>query len=126
MSRPLVLVADDDPLLRQLLELRLRVAGYEVIAVRDGVAALEALQLARPFALVLDAMMPRLGGFELLRHVRAKESAERVRVIMLTALRHEDDIVSALQQGADDYLTKPFSPDELIARLGRFSRGKAA
>lgn len=126
MASPLVLVADDDPLLQSLLDLRLRSAGYGVALAKDGVAVVEALALTRPDLVVLDALMPRMGGFEVLRCIRAQESLRGVRIIMLTALRHEDDIVSALRQGADDYLVKPFSPDELIARIARWVPARAA
>lgn len=121
MSIPTILVADDDPLLVALLEIRLKDAGYQTATAKDGVAALEALCASKASVVVLDAMMPRMGGFEVLRRLRADKSKSVVRIIMLTALRHEDDAISALKQGADDYVTKPFSVDELMARIERFA-----
>lgn len=126
MTNPLVLVADDDPLLLSLLEIRLKNAGFGVALAKDGVCALEMFARCRPQVAVLDAMMPRMGGFEMLRHIRSRATSSEVRVVMLTALKHEDDIVGALRQGADDYLVKPFSPSELIARIERWRMEKAA
>jgi DNA-binding response OmpR family regulator len=116
-----ILLADDDPLVCALLELRLKQVGYDVHVAADGLAALDALELVKPDVVVLDAMMPRLGGFDVLRRIRGQPRLHRLRVMMLTALRHEGDVVNAMRQGADDYLAKPFSPDELIARIERWA-----
>ncbi len=120
MSDPLVIVADDDPLLRQILEHKLSNSGYRVIAVEDGAAALEAAG-QRPSVIVLDAMMPVMDGFETLRRVKADPALRDITVVMLTALKREDDVVSALKLGAADYLAKPFNPDELVVRLQRLA-----
>jgi len=121
MSDPLVLIADDDPLLRQILEHKLSNSGYRVIAVEDGRAALDAAA-RQPSIIVLDAMMPVMDGFETLRRLKADEALRAIPVVMLTALKREDDVVSALKLGAADYLAKPFNPDELIARLARLAK----
>jgi DNA-binding response OmpR family regulator len=121
MTPPLVLIADDDPLLRAILEHKLAAAGYEVACVEDGRAALEAVRARPPAVLVLDAMMPILDGFEALRRLKADPATKDTCVVMLTALRRQDDIVSALKLGAADYLAKPFNPDELVARLARLA-----
>lgn len=121
MTAPLILIADDDPLLRAILEHKLAAAGYEVTCVEDGRAALEAVKARPPAVLVLDAMMPILDGFEALRRLKADEATKSISVVMLTALRRQDDIVSALKLGAADYLPKPFNPDELVARLARLA-----
>lgn len=121
MTAPLILIADDDPLLRAILEHKLAAAGYEVTCVEDGRAALEAVKTRPPAVLVLDAMMPILDGFEALRRLKADEATKSISVVMLTALRRQDDIVSALKLGAADYLPKPFNPDELVARLARLA-----
>ena len=118
---PLVLIADDDPLLRAILEHKLSAAGYRIQAVEDGRAALDAAREARPAVLVLDAMMPILDGFEVLRRLKADPELQAITVVMLTALKREDDIVSALKLGAADYLPKPFNPDELVARMARLA-----
>jgi len=121
MSKTLVLVADDDPLLRSILEHKLTRAGYDVALAEDGRAALEQSIALRPAVLVLDAMMPILDGFEVLRRLKSDDDTRDLTVVMLTALKRQDDIVSALQLGAADYLAKPFNPDELVARLGRLA-----
>jgi DNA-binding response OmpR family regulator len=121
MAKPLVLVADDDPLLRAILEHKLSTAGYDIILVEDGRAALEAACRFRPALIVLDSMMPIMDGVEVLRRLKADEDLCSLPVVMLTALKRQDDIVNALKLGAADYLPKPFNPDELIARLSRFA-----
>lgn len=121
MSKNLVLVADDDPLLRSILEHKLTRAGYQVALAEDGRAALDAAEQLSPSVIVLDAMMPVLDGFEVLRRLKSDEKLRDLVVVMLTALRRQDDIVGALQLGAADYLAKPFNPDELVARLTRLA-----
>lgn len=121
MADTLVLVADDDPLLRSILEHKLSRAGYVVALAEDGRAALEQSRALKPAVLVLDAMMPILDGFEVLRRLKGDDQTRSIAVVMLTALKHQDDIVSALQLGAADYLPKPFNPDELVARLVRLA-----
>lgn len=116
---PLILVADDDELLRELLEYRLSARGYMVIAVGDGMAAYQACKEHRPALVVLDAMMPELDGFALLRRLQAEGMLADTQVIMLTARGLEDDIVGAFRSGAADYLQKPFKPEELMSRIAR-------
>ncbi|MEJ2814192.1 response regulator [Caulobacter sp. CCG-8] len=126
MPNGLILVADDDPLLRSILEHKLTRAGYRVILAEDGGAALEQARALRPAVLVLDAMMPVLDGFEVLRRLKDDDQTRDLTVFMLTALKRQDDVVSALQLGAADYLAKPFNPDELVARLARLSPSEVA
>ncbi|WP_274627698.1 response regulator transcription factor [Arvimicrobium flavum] len=114
-----VLICDDDPLLRELIDFRLRAKGYDVIKAADGAEALAMAQSERPDVVVLDAMMPKSDGFEVLVRLKGDQRLCAVPVIMLTARKHERDIASALQKGADDYLVKPFIPEELLARLSR-------
>jgi DNA-binding response OmpR family regulator len=114
-----ILVCDDDPLLVDLVEYRLAARGFEVVVAHDGGEALARLAEGRPDAILLDAMMPVIDGYELLRRIRADETMAGVPVIMLTARRQESDIVTALELGASDYLVKPFIPEELVARLTR-------
>ena len=118
MSRS-VLLCDDDPLLVDLVQYRLAARGWEVLVARDGGEALEVLKERTPHAIVLDAMMPVVDGYELLRRLRAEEQTAAIPVIMLTARRQEQDVLSALQLGANDYMVKPFIPEELVVRLGR-------
>lgn len=119
MPVPHVLIADDDPLLCGLVEHRFSAAGYRVTAVADGCEALQAVAQDRPDLLILDAMMPVMDGFETLRRIHAEPELTNIPVIMLTALRQEEAVLNALSLGAADYLSKPFIPDELLARARR-------
>lgn len=109
-----VLVVDDEPALVELVAFNLRKAGFDVNTAADGAAALAAARSWNPQVVVLDVMLPGLDGFEVCRELR-KWSA--VPVLMLTARKEEVDRVVGLEIGADDYLTKPFSPRELVARV---------
>lgn len=122
-----ILICDDDPLLLDLMEFRLGAKGYQVSKAVDGAEALEKVASERPSVVVLDAMMPKSDGFEVLARIKADPALSDTPVIMLTARKSEKDIVSALQKGADDYLVKPFIPEELLARLSRLlARGSGS
>jgi DNA-binding response OmpR family regulator len=123
-SSPVILIADDEPLLTELLEFRLGAKGYDTVVAHDGREALAKLEEEKPEAVVLDAMMPVHDGFEVLRRMRANPATADTPVIMLTARRGEADVVGALELGANDYLVKPFLPEELMIRLGRLLAGK--
>ena len=114
-----ILVCDDDELLTELLQFRLEAKGFDVVVACDGREALVSVKDSPPDAVVLDAMMPGLDGFEVLRRLREDTATRDIPVIMLTARKGERDIVEALRLGASDYLSKPFIPDELSARLVR-------
>lgn len=114
-SRPRILIADDNADMRAYVERLLR-PHYEVEAVADGQAALVAIQAEPPDLVVADVMMPRLDGFELLRELRANPETRTMPVILLSARAGEESRLEGLEQGADDYLTKPFSARELLAR----------
>ena len=109
-----VLIADDDADLRELIAFTLAQAGYLVIKAADGPAAVRAFESESADLLVLDINMPGLSGFQVCEAIRARS---RVPVMMLTVRGEEEDLVSALGLGADDYLTKPFSPRTLLARI---------
>jgi phosphoserine phosphatase RsbU/P len=113
-----VLLAEDEPDTLQLLQILLAKWGYEAVATRDGAEAWEALSVegAPPLA-ILDVMMPQLDGLEVCRRVKQADAPVPVYVIMLTAKTLPREIVSGLEAGADDYLTKPFDPSELRARI---------
>ncbi len=119
-----ILVCEDDPLLVDLLQYRLVASGYEVAVARDGQEAIDHLAETLPDAIVLDAMMPVMDGFEVLRRVREGPATANIPVIMLSARKQEDDIVAALRLGANDYVVKPFMPEELIVRLDRIVRAR--
>lgn len=120
----LILIADDEPLLTELLEYRLQAKGFQTVIARDGREALAQFEAVHPDAVVLDAMMPVHDGFEVLRRIRANHEFGDIPVIMLSARRSEADIVGALELGADDYIVKPFLPEELMVRLQRLLAAK--
>ena len=109
-----VLVVEDDQTLREVLKYNLSKEGYEVLAARDGVQALETARSLRPDLVILDIMLPRLTGDEVCRILRSEGT---VPILMLTARTEEIDKVVSLELGADDYMTKPFSMRELLARV---------
>jgi two-component system, cell cycle response regulator len=113
-----ILIADDDPVSCRLLDRLLNKWGYQVIAAHDGAEAWEVLQAERaPRVALLDWMMPGMDGLEVCRRVRARSSQPYVYIILLTANDKVGNVVEGLESGADDYLTKPFHPQELRARL---------
>jgi two-component system, OmpR family, phosphate regulon response regulator PhoB len=114
---PTILVADDEDDVRELVAYRLTRSGYEVIDAVDGQEALRLALEQPPDLMLLDVMMPRLDGYELTRRLRAEESLRSTPVILLTARSQESDVGRGFEVGADDYLKKPFSPDELVARV---------
>ncbi|MGO4596898.1 response regulator transcription factor [Terrabacter sp. 2RAF25] len=115
-GRGLVLVVEDEPAIADVLRLNLRAAGYGVAVVGDGAAALEATRTLRPSALVLDIGLPTLDGIEVCRQLRGR--GDWTPVLFVTARDDEVDRILGIELGADDYITKPFSPRELVARLG--------
>ena len=115
MTSELILLVDDEPSIVQLARMYLERENFRVEAVGDGEAALEAIQRLTPDLVVLDVMLPRLDGFEVCRRMRAEDNP--VPVIMLTARDEDIDKILGLELGADDYLTKPFNPRELVARI---------
>jgi len=120
--RPAVLLVDDDPTLLSVLSRRVARAGYEVRTARSGSAALKQLEAGWPALLVIDLMMPEMDGFELAR--RVKQIAD-LPIIVLSALDASEAKVTALELYAEDYVTKPFDPDELVARVQRVLRRAA-
>ena len=112
-----VLVADDDEDILQLVSFRLERAGYTVVTAADGQQALAAAREHQPDLAVLDVMMPGLNGYEVTRQLRADETTAHIPVILLTARVQEADVSRGFEAGADDYLRKPFSPQELRSRV---------
>src|SRR5688572_4310631 len=109
-----VLVVDDEPIVRDVVVRYLARAGFETIEAGDGEEARSLLERERPDVVVLDVMLPRLDGLELCRWIRGRSA---IPVILLTARGDESDRIAGLDLGADDYVTKPFSPRELAARV---------
>jgi DNA-binding response OmpR family regulator len=116
-DRPVVLAADDDEDILELVAFRLERSGYTVLQARDGEQALELARAEKPDLAVLDVMMPKLDGFELTRRLRAEEATSRMPIILLTARAQDTDVDRGFESGADDYLRKPFSPQELSTRV---------
>lgn len=112
-----ILVAEDEPQTAQLIEFKLKQQGYAVTIVSNGEQALKMLSANPPSLLILDGMMPVMDGFEVLRRVREDQKTRAIPVIMLTAKSREKDVVTGLELGASDYIVKPFSPAELVARI---------
>lgn len=117
MRKPSILVVEDDTDIQQLVSYNLIKAGFNVTCADTGEEALQLLGREQVDAMVLDLMLPGKDGNEVCRAVRSQEAIKGLPIIMLTAKSEEDDIVSGLECGADDYVTKPFSPRVLIARL---------
>lgn len=122
MSNQRILVVEDEPMVAEVVQRYLRRDGHEVQVVRDGNAALETFDQFQPDLIVLDVMLPGIDGFEVCRRVRARSQTP---VIMLTARGEEIDKLVGLGLGADDYVTKPFSPRELAARVKAMLRRAA-
>ncbi|GAA0585590.1 hypothetical protein GCM10010172_83480 [Paractinoplanes ferrugineus] len=121
-----VLVADDDADIRDLVAFKLEQAGFDVIAVEDGQAALEQARSRQPTLAVLDVSMPGLSGIDVCKMLRADPATAGILIIMLTARVQEQDVEGGFSAGADDYVTKPFSPRELVSRIqALLSRARA-
>ena len=114
---PTVLVVDDDPDIRVIAAMKLEQAGLRVLAEADGDAALAAALEQNPDAVLLDWMMPRLTGIEVCARLRAHAQTAQTPIILLTAKAQEADIERGFAAGANDYIVKPFSPRELVARV---------
>jgi len=114
---PVVLVADDDADMRELIRYRLERSGYTVVTAVDGQEAVTLAAEHVPALAVVDVMMPRLDGYEVTRRLRAAPETARMPVILLTARAQEADVAQGFAAGADDYIRKPFSPQELSARV---------
>ena len=117
VARPRILVADDDPDIQALVAYRLERAGYDVVTADDGVMALALAIEHRPDVAVLDVMMPRLDGYGVTRGIREHEGIAQMPVILLTARVEDADMTRGYEAGADDYLPKPFSPQDLRSRV---------
>ncbi|WP_422392993.1 response regulator [Neomoorella humiferrea] len=111
---PKILIVDDEPAIVELVAYNLQQAGFTTVTAGDGAEALAKAETEKPDLIILDVMLPKVDGFEVCRSLRARGNTP---ILMLTARREEIDRVLGLELGADDYLTKPFSPRELVARV---------
>ncbi len=123
MAGELILLVDDEPHITELAQMYLEQAGYSVSAVGDGKAAMAAVVNLQPALMVLDVMLPYMDGFEVCRELRAKDNP--ILILMLTARDEDIDKIVGLELGADDYMTKPFNPRELVARVKAILRRSA-
>src|SRR5580700_7444569 len=122
VSSERVLVVDDEPDIVALVAYHLAKSGYRVSTAANGYDALGLARQERPALVVLDLMLPGLSGFDVFEQLRGDDGTRDVAVLMLTARRDEPDRIRGLSLGADDYLTKPFSPQELVLRVGAILR----
>lgn len=120
---PLIVVAEDDDDIRELLAMRLASRGFEVATATDGRAALELVRTRRPVAAVLDWMMPVVQGHEVCRMLKEDASTAEIPIVLLTARAMEGDVHRAFELGADEYITKPFDFEELVQTLRRLLAG---
>ncbi len=126
MDNELVLVIEDEDDIRELVRYNLSKEGYRVLAVATGEEGIAAAEARHPDAVLLDLMLPNVDGLTVCRRIRSSPRTERIPIIILTAKGEEADIVSGLNLGADDYITKPFSPRVLVARLRAVLRRRLA
>ena len=112
-----ILVAEDDPDIRELIALSLRFAGYEVIPAADGQQAVDLAVERKPDLIMLDIRMPRLTGFEALEQIKQRDEFAQTPVVILSAKGQESEIQAGLELGAIQYILKPFAPDELVAKI---------
>jgi DNA-binding response OmpR family regulator len=118
-ERAPILICDDDDMIVQIVTSKLRSEGREVVTASNGASALQMIKASLPSALILDAVMPGIDGFDVLKLLRAHPRTAELPVLMLTARRSKDDVTKALNLGANGYLAKPFSLGELAARVER-------
>jgi DNA-binding response OmpR family regulator len=116
-------IAEDDPEIQELLQFKLRANDFDVTTFEDGQSCIKHLeQHGHEFdVVILDIMMPRTDGFQVLEHIRTDDSLSELPVLLLTARARESDVVEGFERGATDYMTKPFSPAEVVARVERLT-----
>jgi DNA-binding response OmpR family regulator len=117
MKTNTLLIVDDDPNIFQLLNVNLENAGYRVLKASDGEEAIEMALTETPDLIILDIMMPKIDGYQVCRKLRENEQTHLIPIIVLSARDKPSDKIKGLKLGADDYLTKPFDMDELLARI---------
>ena len=112
-----IVIAEDEPDIRTLITFTLQFAGHEVIPTANGAEAVEAVRREKPDIVLMDVRMPRLTGYEACRQLKADESTQDIPVVFLSAKGQESEVQEGLEAGAIDYILKPFSPDQLTARV---------
>jgi DNA-binding response OmpR family regulator len=124
--RPKILVVDDEPEAIELIEFNLKQAGFDVVPAADGAEALKKARAAPPSLILLDLMLPEVDGLEVCKILRRDPATARIPIVMVTAKAAEIDRVLGLELGADDYITKPFSPRELVLRIKKILQRSGA
>ena len=114
-----VLVVDDDPVIQKLLQVNFEMEGYRVITASDGVEGLDRARSERPDIVILDVMMPKMNGLEVASALKGDPATSSIPIILLSAKAQEADVQAGRQTGAEDYVTKPFDPLELLERVAR-------
>ena len=129
MAPATVLVVDDDPVILKLLEVNFEMEGFSVVRASDGAEGLERAREIRPDIVILDVMMPRMTGYEVAKALREDDGTAHIPIIFVTARAQSSDVERGMELGVDDYVTKPFDPLDLVARvnalLGRTDGGEA-
>lgn len=125
MNRETILIVEDEPDIVELLQYNLEREGYRVFSAQDGERGLQIARTRRPDLLLLDLMLPGINGLEVTRALKSTESTQEIPIIMVTAKGEESDVVLGLELGADDYVAKPFSPREVVARVRTVLRRQA-
>jgi len=118
-----VLLVDDDPVILKLLQVNFEMEGYTVMTAADGVEGLEKARSERPDIVLLDIMMPRMDGLQVTQALKGDDSTKDIPIILLSAKAQASDVQAGRDMGADDYLTKPFDPLELLERVGDLLSG---
>jgi DNA-binding response OmpR family regulator len=127
MAPATVLVVDDDPVILKLLEVNFEMEGFEVVRASDGAEGLERARAVLPDIVILDVMMPRMTGYEVAKALREDEDTAHIPIIFVTARAQSQDVERGMELGVDDYVTKPFDPLDLIARVNvLLARSQAA
>ncbi|HZT65409.1 MAG TPA: response regulator [Acidimicrobiales bacterium] len=116
MPAATILVVDDDPVIQKLLHVNFQMEGYDVVMAGDGQEAVDKARSARPDLIVLDVMMPKLDGLQVASILKSDEATASIPIIMLSAKAQDFDVKAGMAAGADDYITKPFDPLQLLAR----------
>jgi len=118
-----VLLVDDDPVILKLLQVNFEMEGYTVVCANDGVEGLEKARSERPDIVLCDIMMPRMDGLEVTRELKGSDDTKDIPIILLSAKAQASDVQAGKDMGADDYLTKPFDPLELLERVSELLEG---
>ncbi|MDP1809241.1 MAG: response regulator, partial [Actinomycetota bacterium] len=120
-----ILIIDDEPAVVELVEAKLRTSGYETLTATNGRDGIEAAHASNPNLVLLDILMPEIDGFEVCRRLKADKETESIPIMFLSGKLLERDVVKGLELGADDYIIKPFSPRELVARIKHILESRA-